>query len=195
MCLLEKVLSTKDLNNHINISFHTDQMDWTSFHDLEDIEGFSRWLNFTTGDLVQMVSVARTLEGREVQLIRIMDPSTPGPKKKIWIEGGEASWKKEKSNICIVCFIDLNPSGANYYLTFNSYIIIYLVFVFIVPMYIISPGIHAREWISPAVTTYLMHQVAMSPEWKDILKVTEWYFVPVANPDGYQYSFSSPRAR
>lgn len=40
-----------------------------------------------------------------------------------------------------------------------------------------------------------MHQVAVSPEWRDILKVTEWYFVPVANPDGYAYSFSSPRAR
>lgn len=121
----------------------SEQMDWTSFHDLEDIERFEEWLNSTAGNLVQMATVARTLEGREVRLVRITDPTTPGPKKKIWIEG----------------------------------------------------GIHAREWISPAVTTYLMHQVAVSPEWRDILKVTEWYFVPVANPDGYAYSFSSPRAR
>lgn len=64
-------------------------MDWTTFHDLEDIEGFEEWLNFTSSHLVQMASVARTLEGREVRLVRITDPSTPGPKKKIWIEGGE----------------------------------------------------------------------------------------------------------
>lgn len=66
-------------------------MDWTSFHDLTDIEGFEEWLNFTVSDLVQVASVARTLEGREVRILRIADPSTPGPKKKIWIEGGESS--------------------------------------------------------------------------------------------------------
>lgn len=64
-------------------------MDWTSFHDLEDIERFEEWLNSTAGNLVQMATVARTLEGREVRLVRITDPTTPGPKKKIWIEGGE----------------------------------------------------------------------------------------------------------
>ncbi|KAK7075096.1 hypothetical protein SK128_007072 [Halocaridina rubra] len=56
-------------------------------------------------------------------------------------------------------------------------------------------GIHAREWISPAVTTYLMHQVATNPNWRNLLDSTEWYFVPVANPDGYQYTFTSSRAR
>ncbi|XP_066979625.1 carboxypeptidase B-like [Macrobrachium rosenbergii] len=119
------------------------QMDWTSYHDLDDIEGFLGWLNVTGGNNVHIASASTTAEGRPVLVVRITNPNTTGPKKKIWIEG----------------------------------------------------GIHAREWISPAVTTYLMHQVALSPEWKDLLDVTEWYFVPVANPDGYQFTFSSNRAR
>lgn len=119
------------------------QMDWTSYHDLEDIKGFLGWLNVTGGDWVQILTASSSDEGRPVLVTRITNPNSTRPKKKIWIEG----------------------------------------------------GIHAREWISPAVTTYLMHQVALSPEWRDLLDSTEWYFVPVANPDGYQYSFSSNRAR
>ncbi|XP_068243453.1 carboxypeptidase B-like [Palaemon carinicauda] len=119
------------------------QMDWTTYHDLDDIEGFLGWLNVTGGNNVHIASASTTTEGRPVLVVRITNPNATGPKKKIWIEG----------------------------------------------------GIHAREWISPAVTTYLMHQVALSPEWRDLLDVTEWYFVPVANPDGYQFSFSSNRAR
>lgn len=62
-------------------------------------------------------------------------------------------------------------------------------------VFLVGAGIHAREWISPAVSTYLLYQLVTSPEWRDLLKVTEWYIVPVANPDGYQYSFLSPRTR
>ncbi|XP_071552738.1 carboxypeptidase B-like isoform X3 [Panulirus ornatus] len=119
-------------------------MDWTSYHDMDDIEGFIGWLNSTGGDLVQVASPTRSVEGREVLVLRINDPSSQGvKKKKIWIEG----------------------------------------------------GIHAREWISPAVSTFLMYQLVTNPEWRDLLKVTEWYIVPVANPDGYQFSFSSQSAR
>ncbi|XP_045108936.1 carboxypeptidase B-like [Portunus trituberculatus] len=54
----------------------------------------------------------------------------------------------------------------------------------------IEGGIHAREWISPAVTTFLIHRLVTDPLWHPILSYTEWYLVPVANPDGYQFSFA-----
>ncbi|KAG0704430.1 Carboxypeptidase B [Chionoecetes opilio] len=59
----------------------------------------------------------------------------------------------------------------------------------------IEGGIHAREWISPAVTTFLIHQLVTNPTWQPLLRVTEWYLVPVANPDGYQHSFSRDDTR
>lgn len=53
-------------------------------------------------------------------------------------------------------------------------------------------GIHAREWIAPATVTYILNQLLTSTK----LAVTtaaknyDWYFFPVVNPDGYEYTFT-----
>ncbi|MEJ2852678.1 MULTISPECIES: M14 family metallopeptidase [unclassified Saccharothrix] len=57
---------------------------------------------------------------------------------------------------------------------------------------------HAREWISVEVNRRLLRHYldrfkADDPEIKDLLKSTELWFVVVANPDGYQYSFDTER--
>jgi hypothetical protein len=53
--------------------------------------------------------------------------------------------------------------------------------------------VHAREWISPEVTRRLMHLVVdgyrTDPEIKQLLNTRELWFVPVANPDGYDWTF------
>ncbi|XP_058443710.1 zinc carboxypeptidase [Malaya genurostris] len=56
-------------------------------------------------------------------------------------------------------------------------------------------GIHAREWISPAVCTYLLDQLLTSdaPEVRDLAENFDWFFFPVVNPDGYKYTFESDR--
>ncbi|MCL4130932.1 UNVERIFIED_CONTAM: hypothetical protein GTU68_060211 [Idotea baltica] len=118
-------------------------MDWTSYHKLEDIEGYLGWLNATQHHLVKVIPVATTYERRPVYVVKVSDPTSNYPKKKIWIEG----------------------------------------------------GIHAREWISPAVSAFLLHQVVTSPEFLPLLKKSDWYFVPVSNPDGYAYSFKGGRSR
>ncbi|XP_063831078.1 uncharacterized protein LOC135080360 [Ostrinia nubilalis] len=63
---------------------------------------------------------------------------------------------------------------------------------------IVEGGIHAREWISPAFVTYMMYEILYAPSKKnkellDIAMTYEWYFVPVLNPDGYEYSHTEDR--
>jgi murein tripeptide amidase MpaA len=56
---------------------------------------------------------------------------------------------------------------------------------------------HAREWISTEVTRRLMLHfldgASTDPAVQDILATTELWFVPVVNPDGYQYTFDHER--
>ena len=53
---------------------------------------------------------------------------------------------------------------------------------------------HAREWITPEMIRRLMHHVldgyaAGNKPMRDLLEENELWFVPVANPDGYDFSF------
>ena len=57
---------------------------------------------------------------------------------------------------------------------------------------------HAREWISVEVNRRTLHHFinrwrANDKATKDLLKSTELWFVIVANPDGYQYTFDTER--
>ncbi|MFS8104126.1 M14 family metallopeptidase [Lentzea alba] len=66
------------------------------------------------------------------------------------------------------------------------------------PAVLYSSTQHAREWISTEVNRRLLnHYVnkfkANDKDVKRLLKDTELWFVVVANPDGYQYSFDTER--
>jgi hypothetical protein len=57
---------------------------------------------------------------------------------------------------------------------------------------------HAREWISVEVNRRTLHHFidrwrANDREIRDLLRSTELWFVIVANPDGYQYTFDAER--
>ncbi|GLY95329.1 M14 family metallopeptidase [Actinoplanes sp. NBRC 103695] len=59
---------------------------------------------------------------------------------------------------------------------------------------------HAREWITPEVTRRLLHQVVdqygTDQRITGLVDTTEMWFLPVANPDGYDYTFTdAPGAR
>ncbi|XP_046969704.1 carboxypeptidase B-like, partial [Vanessa cardui] len=55
-------------------------------------------------------------------------------------------------------------------------------------------GIHAREWIAPAVATYISdHIVRNFATLPSSMTNKDWYFHPVVNPDGYEYSHTVDR--
>ncbi|XP_060805278.1 zinc carboxypeptidase [Amyelois transitella] len=63
---------------------------------------------------------------------------------------------------------------------------------------LVEGGIHAREWISVAYVTYLLNKVLNAPsdtdkEFQDIAYQYDWVFVPLLNPDGYEYSHTHDR--
>ena len=56
---------------------------------------------------------------------------------------------------------------------------------------------HAREWITPMATTYLIHilseQYNTSNEVNTFLNEVDVYIVPIVNPDGYVYTWEEDR--
>ncbi|XP_026329748.1 zinc carboxypeptidase-like [Hyposmocoma kahamanoa] len=58
------------------------------------------------------------------------------------------------------------------------------------PVFFIESGIHAREWIAPATTTYFINELLTSsdPHIIAMRDQLDWHIFPSVNPDGYQYS-------
>jgi len=58
----------------------------------------------------------------------------------------------------------------------------------------LEAGIHAREWISPAVATYVVRELVEEyHEHPSYIDNINWYFLPSANPDGYAYTMAGDR--
>lgn len=57
----------------------------------------------------------------------------------------------------------------------------------------IEGGIHAREWIAPATTLYLLNELLTSNDTnvRYLAENYDWYFFPSFNPDGYEYTHTN----
>ncbi|KAI5966035.1 ECM14 [Candida margitis] len=61
---------------------------------------------------------------------------------------------------------------------------------------VITGGVHAREWISVSSTLYMIYQlVKLYGTWPNskILTQLNFLFIPVTNPDGYEYTWTTDR--
>jgi murein tripeptide amidase MpaA len=59
----------------------------------------------------------------------------------------------------------------------------------------IEANIHAREWIASATITWILNEFLRSndPEVQDLANNVDWYIIPIANPDGYEYTWNDNR--
>lgn len=57
------------------------------------------------------------------------------------------------------------------------------------PIIFIEVGMHAREWSTYVAGIYLIHELVDHHDhhW-DFVDQVDWIIIPVANPDGYEYS-------
>jgi len=58
------------------------------------------------------------------------------------------------------------------------------------PAIFIDCGIHAREWVSPAFCLYTIDRL-VDEGWWGLLYYFDVYMIPVANPDGYAYTWTT----
>ncbi|PAA76413.1 hypothetical protein BOX15_Mlig024556g3, partial [Macrostomum lignano] len=68
------------------------------------------------------------------------------------------------------------------------------------PVIFIDAAIHAREWLAPATLNYIVKQLindykAGNSEVRTLMNKFDWHFMPVVNPDGYDYTFRSSSTR
>lgn len=56
------------------------------------------------------------------------------------------------------------------------------------PVIVIDAAVHAREWVTPPVALYLIHQLVVKVADRRLLEEIDWIIIPVANPDGYEFS-------
>ncbi len=65
------------------------------------------------------------------------------------------------------------------------------------PVVVINGCQHAREWISPASVTYVINELAdmygNDPRVTEIINEVELHFIPVMNPNGYEYTHTNNR--
>jgi extracellular matrix protein 14 len=62
---------------------------------------------------------------------------------------------------------------------------------------LITGGVHAREWISVSSANYLAYtlitQYGKKSIYTNMIDSFDWIFVPVVNPDGYEYTWTTDR--
>lgn len=57
------------------------------------------------------------------------------------------------------------------------------------PAVVVVGGEVARDWITSAVILNYIHYLMLNTQTDKLLEHYDFYFIPVANPDGYVYSF------
>ncbi|XP_045030537.1 carboxypeptidase B-like [Daphnia magna] len=117
------------------------KMDWSSFHRLIDIYDYLTYLENTYPQIVKLIKIGWSYEGRPLYVVRISSASSPDTNPAIWIDG----------------------------------------------------EIHAREWISSALATYIIHQLVEVDGNAGLWSNVDWYIMPMMNPDGYQFTHTKNR--
>ncbi|XP_037775687.1 zinc carboxypeptidase A 1-like [Penaeus monodon] len=151
----------------------TETLAWDNFYRYESIVTFTKELALQYSS-VEYIEIGRSVEGRALYALLFSKKARSLKKKYI------RSMKKERRR---------NKKGNEYspkikkrnstQRTRNK------------PVVLMEGGAHAREWISPAVATYLAQQLADSG--KSFLKRVTVILVPVLNPDGYEFSHTADR--
>ncbi|CAG4981220.1 unnamed protein product [Parnassius apollo] len=138
-------------------------MTWRRYHRYADILRYLEYLQHSNTDVVELVPLGRSSEGLPLVAVKVSLPSNDTQAKGSGSKG-QKRWKL-KSHLKPAVWID--------------------------------GGAHAREWIAPAVATWMLHALVegekgSGPDY-EMLKIADFYILPVLNPDGYEHSHTYDR--
>jgi hypothetical protein len=128
--------------------------------------------------MVATDGVFRTYSGEGGLLEEIMDVAAANPEFAEFRVIGETVQGQEIGAVRVTSDVDKQKDGKR-------------------PTTIYVGAQHAREWITPEMVRRLLQHIVTSygsdPRITDIVDTTELWFVPVANPDGYDFTFEEGR--
>uniref|UniRef100_A0A182P4X8 Peptidase M14 domain-containing protein n=1 Tax=Anopheles epiroticus TaxID=199890 RepID=A0A182P4X8_9DIPT len=61
------------------------------------------------------------------------------------------------------------------------------------PIVIVVANMHAREWAAMSSAIYIIHEMVYHPYKYPVASHYQWIIVPIANPDGYEYTRTTER--
>ena len=134
------------------------------YHTYQEIYSWLEQLQQQHPSLVQLLTIGKTYEKHDIRLV------------KIGLPRNQSLFSKDASNSSVF------PTGS---LSGRKDAIW------------IDAGIHAREWIAPATAVWLINELVTKhesdSETRDLLTSFDWYILPIANPDGYMYTWWTNR--
>lgn len=121
------------------------QLTWQRYHRLSDIDSFLVYLEETYPDLVDIVEIGQSSEGRPIKLVKM---------------GRQINVPRSETKKSIL----------------------------------IDAGVHANEWITTSSVTWMLNEISSNGERYDcILDRFDWLWIPLLNPDGYEYAHTVDR--
>jgi len=121
------------------------QLTWQRYHRLSDIDSFLDYLQESYPDLVDVVEIGQSSQGRPIRLVRLgrqIHTARDADKKSILIDA----------------------------------------------------GVHGNEWITTSSVTWMLNEMSTNQERYDcILDRFDWLWIPLLNPDGYEYTHTVDR--
>ncbi|XP_063370905.1 carboxypeptidase B-like [Cydia amplana] len=61
------------------------------------------------------------------------------------------------------------------------------------PVIVIDAMVHSREWVTTPVALYIINQLVVDVVDRQLLEDIDWVIIPMANPDGYEYTHETDR--
>lgn len=75
------------------------------------------------------------------------------------------------------------------YLSINIQFEIFLVFqTASKPVIVIQCLLHGREWVTLPVALWAIQELVINNRDPDLLRDVDWIILPIANPDGYEFT-------